>query len=176
VEPTGPVAKDEPHDIYTAKTTDALAKFSNIEMQGNFYNSTRGGLKKNGFTGEFESVSKNLGLTFDNAMITGVISASDARHYYKGKYYSKIGEEEFEAFSHVIDTPSPAVNNGVIVTLTNGSIWTVTGTSYLTKLVIEEGSSVTAPPGHMLMVTDDGNSILNITTGTYTGNIVFTVK
>ena len=80
------------------------------------------------------------------------------------------------AFNRVINTPGPAVNNGVIVTLTSGSKWTVTGTSYLTRLVIEKGSSVAAPSGRKLTMADDGNPITNITAGTYTGNIVLTVN
>ena len=112
------------------------------------------------------SGSKNLGLTLSNASITGVISASDALHYYNGKYYPKIGKDDFRAFSSVINTPSPAVNNGVIVTLTNGSKWTVTGKSYLTKLVIEEGASVVAPTGRTLtMKVDNGNPMTNIAYG-----------
>ena len=106
-----------------------------------------------------------------------MISASDARHYYNGKYYPKIGEDEFEAFSHVVNTPGPAVNNGVIVTLANGSSWTVTGTSYLTKLVIEEGTRVTAPSAQTLAMTvDDSEPIIHIAPGTYMGNVVLTVK
>jgi hypothetical protein len=175
-EPTGPVAKDDFHDIYIAKATDALAEFSNIELKGDFYNSARGGLKKNAMSGGTGSVSKNLGLTFNNARISGAISASDALHYYDGKYYPKIGKNDAKAFGRVINTPSTAVNNGVIVTLTNGSKWTVTGTSYLTRLVIEKGAIVTAPSGHKLTMTDDGNPVTKITAGTYTGNIVLTIN
>jgi len=175
-EPTGPVAKDDSHDIYTAKATDALAKFSNIDLKGDFYNSARGGLKNNAMTGGTGSVSKNLGLTFNNARITGVISASDALHYYNGKYYPKIGKADAKVFGRVINTPSTAVNNGVIVTLANGSKWTVTGTSYLSRLVIEKGSSIAAPSGRKLTMTDDGNPVTSITAGAYTGNIVLTVK
>jgi len=174
-DPTGPVAKDNSHDIYIAKTTDALAEFSNIELKGDFYNSARGGQKTN-LMGATVSGSKNMGLTFSNAQITGVISAADALHYYNGIYYPRIGIKEMAAFNRVINTPGPAVNNGVIVTLTNGSRWTVTGTSYLTKLVIEKGAVVTAPSGQKLTVTDDGNPITEITAGTYTGNIVLSVN
>jgi hypothetical protein len=52
--------------------------------------------------------------------------------------YAKAGAM---AFSSVIDTPRTAVNDGAIVTLTNGSRWTVTGTSYLTSLTTDEGST-----------------------------------
>ncbi len=175
-EPTGPVTKDDSHDIYTAKATDALAKFSNIDLKGDFFNSARGGIK-NSLMGGVSSVSKNLGLTFNNARITGVISASDALHYYNGKYYPKIGKNDAKAFGNVINTPSPAVNNGVIVSLTGGSRWTVTGTSYLTRLVIEKGSSIAAPSGHSLTMTvGDGQPVTNITDGNYSGNIVITVN
>jgi hypothetical protein len=175
-EPTGPVKKDESHDIYTAKETDSLAKFSSIKLKGDFYNAARGG-PKNSIMGGIISGSKNLVLTLNNASITGVISASDALHYYKGKYYAKIGKADFEAFGSVLNTPSPAVNNGVLVTLTNGSKWIVTGTSYLTKLVIEEGSSVTAPLGRTLtMKVGDGNPAASIAAGTYRGNIVIAVN
>lgn len=178
-EPTGPVTEDDSHDIYIAKETDALASFSNTELKGDFYNSARGGQKDNPNPSEEGTVSgsKNLGLTFDNARITGVISASDARHYYNGKYYPKIGKDDLIVFNRVINTPSPAVNNGVIVTLSNGSSWTVTGTSYLTKLVIEKGAIVTAPSGQTLTMTvDKGHPISEIAAGTYTGNILLTVN
>jgi hypothetical protein len=173
-EPTGPVARDDSHDIYIAKATDALAKFSNIELKGNFYNSARGGLKNNAMTGVAGSVSKNLVLTFSNAKITGVISASDALHYYNGKYYPKIGKADAMAFSSVIDTPRAAVNNGVIVTLTNGSSWTVTGTSHLTSLTIDEGSTITAPEGNKATMTVDGVA-KTVEPGGYKGKIVLTV-
>jgi len=174
-EPTGPVAKDDSHDIYNADSTDALAEFSNIQLTGDFYNASRGGQKKDLMTGEMVSGSTNLGLTFDNASITGVISSSNALHYYNGKYYPKIGKDDIKAFSHVRNTAAPAVNNGVTVTMTNGAKWIVTGTSYLTKLVIEEGSSVVAPSGRSVTMTDDGNPVADMAAGIYTGDIVIIV-
>jgi hypothetical protein len=176
VEPTGPVAKDADHDINTAKATDALAKFSNIELKGDFYNSARGG-KKTSLMGGIVNSSRNLGLTFSNSKITGVITASDARHYYNGKYYPRIGVSDMAVFNRVKNTPGPAVNNGVIVTLANGSRWTVTGTSYLTKLIIEGGSSVTPPSGKtMTMTVNNGSPVADIPAGTYSGNIVITIR
>jgi hypothetical protein len=176
-EPTGPVAKDNSHDIYTAKDTDALAKFSNIELKGDFYNSARGGQKVSSIGKGNVNCSRNLGLTFDNAEITGVITASNALHYYNGKYYPKIGVKDMAVFNRVKDTPGPAVNNGVIVSLTNSSKWTVTGSSYLTKLVVEKGSSVAAPSGKTLTMTvNNGAPVKDIAAGEYRGKIVITVK
>lgn len=176
-DPTGPVVKDDSHDIYTVKETDALVEFSHIELKGDLYNSARGGQKDKAMGGGFVSVSKNMGLTFNDAAITGVISASDALHYYNGKYYPKIGKDNIRAFNEVINTPAQAVNNGVIVTLKNGSTWTVTGTSYLTRLVVEEGSNVAAPLSRTLtMRVNGGDPMTGIAAGVYTGNIVLTVN
>jgi hypothetical protein len=175
-EPTGPSKKDDSHDVYTAKNTDALARFSNINLKGNFYNSARGGQKNNPMAGGMINCSKNLGLTLNNSQFTGVISSSDASHYFNGKYYPKIGVKDMTVFNRVINTPGQAVNNGVIVTLTNGSTWTVTGTSYLTRLVIEKGSSIAAPPGHTLTMTVDGTPVSIMNAGEHRGNISITVK
>jgi hypothetical protein len=174
-EPAGPVAKDGSHDIYTAKETDALAKFSNIELKGDFYNSARGGQKVSSIGKGTVNCSRNLGLTFDSAKITGVITASDALHYYNGRYYPKIGVKDMAVFNRVINTPSAAVNNGVIVTLANGSKWTATGTSHLTRLVLDNSSSVTAEKGSVAMTVNGIKT--DIKPGkTYTGAIVVSVK
>jgi hypothetical protein len=60
------------------------------------------------------------------------------------------------------------------VSLTNGSTWTVTGTSYLTSLTVDEGSKVTAPKRYNLTMTVDGVE-KTIEPGSYKGKIIFTV-
>ena len=75
----------------------------------------------------------------------------------------------------LINTPAPAVNNGVIVSLTNGTVWTVAGTSYLTGLTVENGS-IAAPEGNKIEMTVNGAKT-DIKTGkTYTGNIVLSLS
>lgn len=44
---------------------------------------------------------------------------------------------EYEELGAVSTTPAPAVNNGVLVVLTEGSIWTVTDTCYLIGLSLD---------------------------------------
>jgi hypothetical protein len=74
----------------------------------------------------------------------------------------------------LINTPAPAVNNGVIVTMANGTVWTVTGTSYLTGLTIDNGS-ITALEGSRVEMTVNGKKTEIKTGQTYTGNIVFSL-
>ena len=112
---------------------------------------------------------KNLVLTFNSANITGVISASTAKHA-----KDTITAEDYKLLGEVTNTPSAVVNNGVIVSMT-GSTWTVTGASYLSSLTIGEGSSITAPEGKSVTMTVNG-AAKPIKAGSYKGNIVLTVK
>jgi hypothetical protein len=74
----------------------------------------------------------------------------------------------------LINKPAPAVNNGVIVTLKDGTVWTVTGTSYLTCLTVDN-SSITAPEGSKVGMTVDGKKTEIKSGQTYTGNIVISL-
>lgn len=119
--------------------------------------------------GAASASGKNLILKFEKSNITGVITASAAKHA-----KDTLTSADVLLVSEVKNTPGPAVNNGVIVNLVN-STWTVTGTSYLTSLTIGDGSSVTAPKGSKLTMTVDGVA-KPVKTGGYTGAIVLTVK
>ena len=165
-EPTGPVTPQAGRDTTVAGSEDALATFANIVLNGNFYNSMRGDIPG----GMGPAPPRNLGLTFDNASITGVISASTAHHV-----QSTITADDYRLLGEVTNTPSEAVNNGVIVSLTNGSVWTVTGTCHLTSLLVEEGSLITAADGQDITMTVDGTPTEIAAGVTYTGAIVLTV-
>jgi hypothetical protein len=73
----------------------------------------------------------------------------------------------------LINKPSAAVNNGMIVTLKGGTVWTVTGTSYITSLTIDN-DSITAPEGNKVVMTVNGAK-KEIKAGTYIGNIVLSL-
>jgi hypothetical protein len=75
----------------------------------------------------------------------------------------------------LINTPAPAVNNGVIVSLTNGTVWTVTGSSYITSLTIDNGS-IAAPEGNRVEMRVNGAKTEIKTGQTYTGNIVLSLS
>lgn len=128
-----------------------------------------GGPGGGGMPGGAAASGKNMVLTFDKADVTGVISATTAKHA-----KDTITAEDYKLLGEVANTPSEAVNNGVIVTLTNSS-WTVTGTSYLTSLTITEGSAVKAPEGSTLTMTVNGVK-KPIAAGTYKGAITLAVS
>lgn len=228
IEPTTAPEKDESWDL-TSTDNAATAIFSNIKLEGDFYNSfgwtknassggfgspgggpggagggmpsggpggsaggagvgmPQGGMPDGapgggmpggpggtggGMSGGGGSSGKNMALTFDNATITGVISASEAHHLKKELY---VNEQDYRLFGVVTNTPHEAINNGVIISLKNGSDWTVTGTSYLTSLTVESGSTIAAPTGYKVSMTVDGVE-KTISPGEYKGHIVLTVN
>jgi hypothetical protein len=135
-----------------ASNRDVVASFANIDLEGDFYNGTTGA-----------SVQQNLQLTLDNATVTGVISASFAQHK-KAELYP----EDWQCIGVVENTVYPAVNNGVLLTLTNGAVWNVTGDSYITALTVDNTAVING------IITVDG-TVVNVTGGgTWTGNITVT--
>jgi len=114
------------------------------------------------------SLGENLVLTLDHSNITGVITASRARHP-----KPVITSLDYKMLGEVTNKPGPAVNNGVLLTL-NNSTWTVTGTSYLTSLTLGAGSEIKAPAGSKVAMTVDGNPKA-IGPGSYKGNIVISL-
>ena len=91
---------------------------------------------------------------FDLSEIVGyAIFYNDAQYYSQGTI-----------------TPGEAVNDPVYVTLTDGSVWNVTGESYLARLTVEAGSTVNGT------VTVDGTPVDASAGGSWTGNIVVSPK
>jgi len=163
-EPTGTPKPDTTHIMWAASPNDAVAIFSNIALNGDFYNATRGGVVR-GPSGPSRSVSRNLALRFQNAKVTGMITASTAKHA-----IDTITAEDYRYLGEVTNTASSPVNNGVIVSLDATSTWVVTGNCYLTRLTLEPGAVVTAPPGYRLTLRLGGKDML-VRAGTYTGRI-----
>ncbi|MFG2962000.1 hypothetical protein ACGFZS_01835 [Streptomyces sp. NPDC048288] len=155
-EPTDDPVKDGTWDVSTAHDTDTTAAFTAIALTGDFYNAMRTG--------------RNMALTFDASAVTGVLSASASRHA-----IDTITSAEYAQLGHVTNTAQPVVNNGVLVTLTGGSEWTVTGTSYLSRLTLSADSAVTAPAGSTVSMTVDGEPTAIEPGGDYSGAITLTV-
>ncbi|WP_329281896.1 hypothetical protein [Streptomyces sp. NBC_01451] len=155
-EPAGAPAMDARFDTAAEHTADARASFVDISLTGDFYNAMRTG--------------KNLILSFRRSSVEGVVSASVSRHA-----VPTITSAEWRHINHVTNTPQPAINNGVIVKLAAGSRWTVTGTSYLTRLVLDATATVQAPPGKTLALTVNGTPTALTPGTTYSGALTLTV-
>lgn len=110
---------------------------------------------------------KNLTLNLKNTKLEGIVSSA-TQHYREGLKF--LEETIREELSNVTQTPAPTVNNGVLVSLDEKSVWTVTGDSYITSLTLAEGAVVTAPSGKKLAVTVDGQPT-QLAAGTVTGKI-----
>jgi hypothetical protein len=89
-------------------------------------------------------------------------------------YEGVIVETNATYLGDLINTPAPAVNNGLIVTLKDGTVWTITGTSYLTGLTIDNGN-IAAPEGSRVEMTVNGKKTEFKTGQTYSGNIVLSL-
>jgi len=152
-EPTEDPTRDEGFDV-TAVENAAVSNFSNIELEGDFYNAV-------GYTKA--SGEMNMALNFDNTEVTGVITSSSSDHL-KDELY--INEEDYRMFGVLVNTPCPAVNNGVIVSLANGSVWNVTGESYLTSLSLDRSCVVNGT------VSVDGAAVDVSSGGSWKGDIV----
>ena len=98
--------------------------------------------------------SKNLVLTLDGSELTGIISSGWCEHDVDGVSRElPYGDETIvsedgltygcrENLGRVTCHASETVNNGVIVTLKNGSVWNVTETSYVSVLDVDDSSTV----------------------------------
>ena len=115
--------------------------------------------------------AKNLDIYIENATVNGVISAANA--FYKDGL-TQITKNNCQELSNITQIPAPPVNNGVIVTVADGGVWNVTGTSYLTKLTIEAGGNVKGSQGKPLTMTVDGVK-KEVAPGEYTGLIHLTI-
>ncbi|WP_460065257.1 hypothetical protein [Streptomyces sp. YKOK-I1] len=156
-EPVGDPVRDGSFDVTAVHSSDTTASFAATDLRGDFFNARRSG--------------QNLVLAFDGSTVAGVLSASVSRHA-----VDSISSAEYAELGHVTNTVGPVVNNGVLVTLTSGSVWTVTGTSYLSVLTLDADSSVTAPDGGTVTMTVDGTPTEPEPGRTYRGAITLSVE
>ena len=153
---------------------DSTAVFTNETLKGDIFNSVYG--SKHG-----------LSVTLKNTTLTGVVSSSNANHLFADGTVAP-GGTVFEQDNHwdakttadykVVDpqaylyagrlknTPAPAVNNPVKLSLEDGSVWNVTGTSYLAGLAFSKDSKVCGT------ITVNGTVV--DAPGSYVGEIVVT--
>lgn len=120
---------------------------------------------------------------FGKIPVSYVVPTADAEGKFisadDGKTYAAIGygiyNTDPEFLGDVTVTAEPTINNGVIVRLENGSVWTAKSTSYITGLTVGEGCAVKAPEGKRIVMTADG-VVMDIVPGVeYKGAIVIEV-
>ena len=104
---------------------------------------------------------KNLAVCAVNTHITGVISSAVQR-YPEG--VTVLTADNRLDISNITQTAARPVNNGVILTLGTGSVWSVSGTSWLTSLTIEEGARL---EGRLIVNGEE----VPVATGRFTGLI-----
>lgn len=127
--------------------------------------------KVRGFGGKELQGPKNVDIRLISSEVTGIISSA-SQAYRDGVRF--INEENREELSNITQAASPTINNGVIVHLDANSIWTVTGTSYITKLSLADGAGLRSTHGTLCM-TVDGTEV-PILPGEYTGKIVLSIR
>ncbi len=111
---------------------------------------------------------RNLEVNMNHAKVTGVISAATAA-YRDG--LDIVDVRNVEELLDIVQTPAEAVNNGVIVNMDSTSVWTLTGTAYLTALKIEDGALLQGVDGKKVHMTVDGREV-SIASGNYSGKIM----
>ncbi len=155
----------------TSTSTSKLAKItlSAMALTGDFYNGAGWGV-----AGAAENMAVYLA---SKTTIAGTITSSKALHYdpSTGNAVTTITAANYYDLGEVKNTPQAAINNGTIVSVDGTSTWVVTGTSYLTKLVLASGAILSAPTGKTVTMTVAG-AATPVNAGTYSGAIVLTVQ
>ena len=195
------------HDVVMFNTierkhhcTDLQASFSDMELQGDFYNSiTNAASVGTVFEGNMPDMSapppENAEIPQDGSdFIPPMPEMRPSSRYpinlvltFRNVHYigalsatrakhrvSHITAENNYELGMVENTLCPAVNNGVIASFDSESFWIVTKTCYLTRLTLEPGAVVRPAVGRRLTMTVNGKNA-PILPGTYQGNIVMTV-
>lgn len=185
---------------FVSATEDVTIEIAHCSLKGNIFNSTTNirayRLSDKGGLGRFHDLligplpphpgptsimerhngddlkgPKNLGLTFTDVKLEGVISSA-TQAYREGLNY--IDEVNRDELSNITQTAAPTVNNGVVLSLDASSVWTVTGTSYLSALTIADGARIIASSGKRVTFFVNGAE-MEIKQGSYYGKLVLFV-
>ncbi|MGI5341257.1 hypothetical protein ACQEVS_29575 [Streptomyces sp. CA-181903] len=162
-DPSGPPVRAEGFDTAAPHPTDVTAEFTDADLTGDLLNGTRGGTRR--------LPGLNLHLTLTRTRLTGVVSATTARHR-----TAAVDAPHLRELGVVTNTAAPVVNNGVVLTLGPGSRWTPTGTCHLSALRLDRTARLAAPPGGRLEVSVDGRAVVPAPGGGWTGAVAVRVR
>lgn len=153
---------------------DSTALFTDETLTGDIFNSVYG-------------AKHGLAVTLKHTTLTGVVSSSNANHLFADgtvapggtvfeqdnhwdakttEDYKVVDPQAYLYAGRVKNTPSPAVNNPVKLALEEGSVWNVTGTSYLSGLSFTKDCKIAGT------ITVNGTPVE--APGSYVGQIVVT--
>ena len=116
-----------------------------------------------------EDYQRNLEITLDNTALDGAIV--------QGTYdsWNSLWAGYGVTSANWLHDSSWSGTNSLAIHLKSGSTWTVTGDSSCTSLTVDSGAAVNAPSGKTVTMTVNGTET-PITEGTFTGNIIITIK
>lgn len=149
----------------TGEITPKTVTIKNSTLAGNIFNSTGSSnnastlAKYDGSTNVLSTWNTSIvNVTLDNATLDGAISTSYAQHCDENGepivgqfFFNKTGEPmdgtadntyNYLAARRVINTPAYNGIGQINVTLENGAVWNVTGTSIVNSLTVGEGCTV----------------------------------
>jgi hypothetical protein len=133
------------------------ATFRNVTLKGDIINS--------------RASQGDMVIQLEKSTLTGGISTATAEPS-TGKTATA---ETYYLIGDVKNTFAPSKEkNGLRLTVGDGSTWTIDKTSYLSKLTIAPGATVTAKPGSTATLKVNG-ATKPIAAGTYTGKVVLEV-
>lgn len=167
-------SEDEGWPSETGNVTTSGGSGNTVEL--NLTNGTYEGNIYNG-TGYYGQTGDTLNVTLgDGALLNGAIALTETIHVDEnGDQNTSFTINEYYYLGHVANRVYNNGNSRIAVTLTDGAVWTVTGTSSLTSLTISDGT-IQAADGKTLTMTVDGVETDIVSGQTYTGDIVLTVN
>lgn len=142
----------------------------------NLENGTYTGNVYNG-TGYYSQSGDTLNVTLEKkAALNGAIALTETRHINEnGKQNTSFTINEYYYLGHVANRLYNNGNSKIAVTLKDGAVWKLTGTSTLTSLTVTNGT-IKAPKGKTVTMTVDGVKTKIVKGNTYTGSIKLTIK
>ncbi|WP_300680958.1 Ig-like domain-containing protein [Nocardioides sp.] len=141
--PFPPATYNDPTSV-TQTASDASLANASLTARTNA-NLTGTSVKGDFFNGV--TTAKNLVVTLNDSTVKGRISSTKAVHA------GTVNEANYDRIGMVTNTVQAPVNAGVIASLTKGSTWTVTGTSYLTSLSVDATSTLRGVGGKAVTIT-----------------------
>ena len=150
--------------FHVRKEWDSAAKFSNMTVNGDTYNSC-------GYTGlvtleDMEEATKadnpfpgparmggsrfhsenarNLGITLENCIYNGAISTAEAYHFDEetGEVMAQVPREKWYRLVVVKSEVKPVYQAGIILNMQQGSVWNVPKTCFISSLTVDESSII----------------------------------